>query len=67
MTKKEIKTFLETFGTRVTECSQDVELMMDDHRCIKWGGIEYYIPENDSFYTDLENEICEYLYINHHV
>lgn len=29
-----------------------VELMMDNHRCIEYGGIQYYIPEDNQFGED---------------
>ena len=69
MTKKEVKEFLETYGTKVSqdETSDYVELMMDDHVCIRYYGTEYYIPENNMFYTSFDEEIREHLTDNHHV
>ena len=67
MKKQAIKTFLKEFGTIVNECDEDVEIMMDDHICIKLGGIEYYVPENNSFYSEFDSEIVDYLNENHHV
>jgi hypothetical protein len=44
----EVNSFIETYGIEVDENESDhyVELMMDDHKCIKWKGKEYYIGEN---------------------
>ena len=56
-----INEFLVNYGTIVTECNEDVEIMMDDHICIKWEGIEYYIAENNSSYNDDDEMILEYL------
>jgi len=67
MTKQAIKLFLKEFGTPVTECDEDVELMMDDHICISWYGTEYYVPENNSFYSEFDMEVVDYLNDNHHV
>lgn len=43
-----VNEFLKNFCTRVkvNETSSYVELMMDDHKCIEYGGTQYYIPEN---------------------
>lgn len=67
MTKQEIKAFLKEFGTPVNACSQDAELMMDDHICISWYGTEYYVKENNMFYSDFDYEIVEHLNEKHHV
>jgi len=69
MKKAEIKEFLKTYGTRVLEVEPDgyVELMMDNHICIRYYGIEYYVPENNIFYTEYDIEIVDHLKENHHV
>lgn len=69
MKKADIKTFLAMFGTKVdiNETSDYVELMMDDHVCISWYGIEYYIPENNMFYTENDSNIVDHLTENNHV
>lgn len=67
MKKSEIKEFLKEFGTPVDECSNDAELMMDDHICIKWYGTEYYVKENNMFYSEYDSDIVDYLNENHHV
>ena len=55
-----IKAFLLKYGTKVVEneSSDYVDLMMDDHKCIEYQGNEYYIPENNSFYTE-DDEILK--------
>lgn len=68
MTKQAIRTFLETFGTPVSETpisQQDV--WVDDHKCIKWDGIEYYIPENNSSYDDEDEMIYDHLVEKYHI
>ena len=67
MKKQDIKTFLKEFGTIVTECDEDVEIMMDDHICINWYGTEYYVPENNSFYSESDMAVVDYLNEKHHV
>jgi len=61
--KKLILDFIETFGTEVkeNEDSSYVELMMDNHRCIEFEGIKYYIPEENSFWGEDEYLIYEFL------
>lgn len=68
MTKKAIKHFLNTFATRVDETpDNDAEFWMDDHVCIKWGGIEYYIPEDNMLYGEEESRIVEHLEEKYHI
>jgi hypothetical protein len=68
MTKQSIKTFLRNFGTKVIETpDNDAELWMDDHICIKWHGVEYYVPECNSFYTIEDEMIREHLESKFHV
>ena len=38
-----------------------IESMMDNHKCIGWGGKQYYLPE-DTVYTQAEEEIFNLLY-----
>jgi len=61
--KQLIKDFLETYGTKVLEgeSSDFVELMMDDHICVEFDYVQYYIPENNSFYTEDEDLVYEFL------
>jgi hypothetical protein len=68
MTKQAIRTFLSTYGTRVTETpDNDAELWMDDHVCIRWHGVEYYVPECNSFYSIEDERILEHLENKFHV
>lgn len=61
--KKVILEFLEKYGTKVLEgeSSSFVELMMDDHICVKFDGVEYYVPENNSSYTEDDELIFKVL------
>jgi len=55
--------FLETFGTVVesNEESSYVDLMMDDHKCVEFDGVQYYVPESNSFYEDDDLDIYDLL------
>lgn len=68
MNKTDIKDFLKEYGTPVSETRDaDTELYMDDHTCIKWGGIEYYVRESSMMYTEMDRQIVDYLDENFHV
>jgi hypothetical protein len=49
-----IKEFLKERGTKVraNEPMSYCELMMDNHKCIEYGGKQYYIPEENLFGDD---------------
>ena len=70
ITKSEIKSFIELWGTKVykNEPSHFVDLMMDNHKCIQdpYGKNQYYIGK-DLVLTEREQEIWEELVYNHHV
>jgi hypothetical protein len=65
--KKIIKDFLERYCTIVvydvesSEVSSYVELMMDNHFCIEYENIEYYVPVDNSLWGDDENLIRDIL------
>lgn len=63
----EIKEFLNKFCTKVkkNEDSDYVELMMDGHFCIEYDKRQYYVPENNMLFTELDEKISEYLEENH--
>lgn len=67
--KKLILKFLEKYGTKVldNETSAFVELMMDDHICVEFDGVQYYVPENNSEYTEDDELILEFLDTCYHV
>tara|TARA_R110000851_G_scaffold28466_1_gene79304 strand:- start:1188 stop:1400 length:213 start_codon:yes stop_codon:yes gene_type:complete len=68
MTKTEIREFLKEYCEKVVEIDIPEhmwELLMDDHRGIKWYGVEYIMPENCSFWTPYEYNISNHLYDNH--
>jgi len=69
MKKQLIKEYLKQFGTKVMadEDAAYVELMIDNHKCIKWYGIEYYIPENSMLYGEVEERIYEHLVESYHI
>ena len=67
-TKKEVLAFLKEFATRVDDTSDDsAELWMDDHICIKYNGIEYYVPESRMLFTDWHSDLVDMLEEKHHV
>ena len=55
-----IKSFLMKYAIKVVEneSSDYIELMMGNHKCIKYQGKYYYILENNSFYTE-DDEILK--------
>lgn len=61
--EKAIPSFLDQFATKASkdEDTATTELMMDDHKCIHYQGQDYYIPENNSFYTHREELIIDLL------
>ena len=61
--KQLITDFLDKYGTKVLEgeTSSFVELMMDDHICVEVDSVQYYIPENNSFYTEDDDLVYEFL------
>lgn len=67
--KQLILDFLEKYGTKVLEgeSSDFVELMMDDHICVEFGYTQYYVPQNNSSYTEDEDLIYEFLMMCRHV
>lgn len=67
--KLRIKKFLKKLGTRVrgNESSAFVDLMMDDHKCIEFENEQYYIPENNSFFTIEDEELLDFLIQNYEV
>jgi uncharacterized protein (DUF1499 family) len=52
--KKIIVHFLEKYGTKVLpdESMEYIELMMDDHICVEFDDVEYYIPRDNSHYSE---------------
>ena len=63
-----IAEFLEKYAeqARDNESSAHVELMMDDHTYIEYNGIGFYLPENNSFYTEEDEEVLDYLNETYH-
>ena len=66
--KKEVENFIKEFCTKVYNMPfSDLELYMDNHKCIKWSGKEYFMPEDNSFYTKDDDIIYKFLNEYHHV
>ena len=64
----EVKKFLDTYGIEVEEYEpmNYVELMMDNHKCTKWKGKQYYISDSLDL-SDDEQEIYDVLVYALHV
>lgn len=63
-----INSFIAKFCTEVYDMPfSDLELKMDDHRCIEWDGKEYFMPENNSMFDEDDNLIWEFLNECYHV
>ena len=65
--KKIIEDFLKMYGILVSENEDDaiVELMMDNHKCVVWSKLQYYVPE-DTAYSEEDELVYEYLTSCHH-
>lgn len=65
--KELIQKFLNAFAIRATDGEDPAitELMMDDHKYIEYEGQGYYLPENNSMFTEddeLLNDFLVYTY-----
>lgn len=62
--RNEVSRFIKEFCSQVLEEEYDgyAELMMDDHKCIEYEGIVYYIPENCSL-MDEDDELLKEMLI----
>lgn len=62
-----VKEFLKEVCTKVraNESLSYVELMMDNHKCIEYGGNQYYVPEDGL--TSEDNIIYDFLVDNYQV
>jgi hypothetical protein len=65
--ESKVKGFLSLYGIKVKkrESLAYVELMMDNHKCIDYNGIEYYIPNGCMFWSYEDSEIFSYLIENY--
>ena len=60
--KELIEDFLKEFADEVYDMPDHaLELLMDDHICVSWEGVEYFVPENNSSYTKDDDLIYEFL------
>lgn len=61
--KELILKFLDQFATKVgeEEDTATTELYMDDHICIEYENVLYYIPENNSSYTEDDELLKDFL------
>ena len=66
-TTNEIIVFLHTFCTVVndSETSDYNDLMMDNHDCIEFNEVQYYVPKNNSLYTEKDYLIRDLLIENY--
>lgn len=64
---KLIQEFLDKYAIEATdnESSDYIELMMDDHSFIEYKDKEYYIPENNSLWTEDESELADIIKIKY--
>lgn len=64
-TEDEIKQFIVDWCEEVYEMpDSDLELKMDNHRCIEYKGTQYFIDRGNSMYSGEENLIHSFLYDN---
>lgn len=62
MTKARIREFLREFCDEVYDMPDHaLELVMYDHKCIRWHGQEYFVPEDCSAYSTEDDDIYEHL------
>jgi len=62
---KTVKEYLKEYCTKVRKKETDsyIELMMDNHKCINYGGVQYYIPK--SYHSNEETIIADFLIDNY--
>lgn len=61
-TKENIQDFLNDYADEVYEMPFDkLEILMDDHLCIKWEDKEYFVCKDNSNYTYEDELIIDYL------
>lgn len=67
--KKIIVDFLDKYGKKVlpNESMEYIELMMDDHICVEFDDVEYYVPKDNSHYTEDDELILSVLDTMFHV
>jgi hypothetical protein len=66
--KEAINQFLKEFADEVYDMPEHhLELLMDNHICISWNGKEYFVPENNSCFSEDDNLIWEFLNTCYHV
>jgi hypothetical protein len=66
--KELINSFITNFCTEVYEMPDcDLELKMDNHKCIEWEGVDYFIPNDTSSFTEDDELIREFLIECYHV
>jgi len=62
---EEVKVFIEKYCIKVEENEPGhyVELMMDNHRCIIWEGVQYYIPRSNSDMENMHDKLYDHFQI----
>ena len=60
--KELIKDYLERVATEVYDMPESqLDLMMDNHRCINWEGEEYFLPDSSIEINEADELIYEFL------
>lgn len=64
----EVKNFLDTHGIEVEENESDyyIDMMMENHKCTEWQGIQYYLSDSLDL-SDDEEKIYDVLVYALHV
>jgi hypothetical protein len=64
----EVKKFLDTYGIEVEENESEsyIDLMMDNHKCTEWKGVQYYLSDSLDL-SDDEEKIYDVLAYALHV
>lgn len=67
ITTEDIENYLKERSVKVKDNEEDhfVELMMDNHKCVEYKNVQYYIPEENNF--DKESKIFDLLVDFYHV
>jgi hypothetical protein len=64
----EVRAFLAEYADEVYDMPDHaLELLMDDHICVKWENKEYFVPENNSCFTEQDDKVWNYLNNQFHV
>lgn len=60
--KDDILTFLDEYADEVYDMPEaQLELIMDNHVCVKYEDVEYFVLKDNSMYSDTDEKILNYL------